>query len=309
MMSQLFLKIGGHAVRRFPGKLLLETLSLLILCGFAQSGWTDTLNSIKTRGSLIVGVKKDVPLWGLLDPVNGEIKGLEPDLAKLVAEQLGVKLKLIGVLTSERTEAVVSGRVDMLIATLSDTPERRQAMTLVLPHYYASGVNLLARKSERFKDWSDLRNRRVCSRRGAFYNRPITVTYGADVIAVYGNDLSFAALRDGRCSALVHDDIAIVTLLQSPLWAHDFEMPLTSLYHVPWAIALAPSERGGTFEKLVSKLVVAWHREGILEKYEAKWGVPSTTYLKEKHDIWQRKVNGKFFCGDEMSSITPVECQ
>ena len=284
-------------------------LGLLMLGICTQMAWADTLDAIKTRGTLIVGVKKDVPLWGLLDPSSGEIKGLEPDLAQLLADHLGVKLKLVGVLTSERTDAVLGGKVDVLIATLSDTPERRQIMTLVQPHYYSSGVNLLARKSEHFRDWSALRNRRVCGRRGAFYNRPITVTYGTDVIALYGNDLSFAALRDGRCSALLHDDIAIVSILQNPDWARDFEMPLTSLYHVPWSIALAPTERGGQLERIISRLVIGWHRDGVLTKLEGKWGIPSTSYPKEKQAVWQRKENGKWFCGDELSDRSPLECR
>jgi polar amino acid transport system substrate-binding protein len=287
-------------------------VGIILLClgllGLPSLAHADALARIKASGTLVVGVKKDVPLWGLLDASTGQIRGLEPDLAKRVADHLGVKLKLVGVLTSERTDAVISGRVDMLIATLSDTPERRQAMTLVLPHYYASGVNLLARKAEGFKAWTDLRNRRVCGRRGAFYNRPITLTYGTDVIALYGNDLSFAALRDGRCSALLHDDIAIVAMLQNPTWKRDFEMPLPTLYTVPWSIALAPQERGGALEKLVSDLVISWHRQGVLQSLEASWGVLPTDYLKEKQAIWQRKVNGAWYCGDRINASTPIEC-
>lgn len=290
-------------------KLLALTLAWLALGLGAQAAWANTLETIKARGTLLVGVKKDVPLWGLLDPASGEIKGLEPDLAQLLADHLGVKLKLIGVLTSERTDAVVSGKVDVLIATLSDTPERRQIMTLVQPHYYGSGVNLLARKSEHFKEWGALRNRRICGRRGAFYNRPITVTYGTDVIALYSNDLSIAALRDGRCSALLYDDTAIIAILQDPGWARDFEMPLSSLYQVPWSIALAPSERGGALERVISKLIVGWHREGTLKKLETRWGIPSTAYVKAKQDVWQRKVNGKWFCGDELTDSSPLECR
>lgn len=287
-------------------------MSMFMFClglfGLPELVQADALARIKASGTLVVGVKKDVPLWGMLDASSGQIRGFEPDLAKRVADHLGVKLKLVGVLTSERTDAVTTGRVDVLIATLSDTPERRQAMTLVLPHYYASGVNLLARKSEGFKAWSDLRNRRVCGRRGAFYNRPVTVTYGTDVIALYGNDLSFSALQDGRCSALLHDDIAIVVMLQNPTWKRDFEMPLPTLYSVPWSVALAPQERGGKLEKLLSDLIVSWHRKGEMQPLEASWGIPATDYLKEKQAIWQRKVNGAWFCGDEISASTPIDC-
>jgi len=281
-------------------------LNLMAVCsGLAAA----TLDDIKARGVLVVGVKKDVPLWGMLDGQTGEIKGFEPDLAKLIAAKLGVKLQLTGVLTSERTDAVIQRKVDLLIATLSDTPERRQAMTLVLPHYYASGVNLLARKSDHFKAWADIRNRRICGRRGAFYNRMITVQYGADIVALYGNDLSSAALRDGRCSGLLYDDIAIVAMLQDANWSRDFEMPMTSILHVPWSFALAPQERGGSFEALLSNLLVEWHRSGLLKKIESQWGIPPTQYLADMHTVWRQKNGSAWYCGESFTTATPKECQ
>lgn len=281
----------------------------LILLAIAPNLSAATLDDIKARGELIVGVKKDVPLWGMLDAQTGDIKGFEPDLARLIAEKLGVKLKLVGVLTSERTDAVLQRKVDLLIATLSDTPERRQAMTLVLPHYYASGVNLIARKSEHFKSWTDIRNRRICGRRGAFYNRMITVQYGADIVALYANDLAAAALRDGRCSAWLYDDIAIIAMLKDPVWSVDFEMPMNSILHVPWSMALAPQERGGSFERLLSNLLIDWHRTGLLKKIEAQWGIPSTQYLDDMHSVWRRKEGTNWYCGNAITATTPKECQ
>jgi polar amino acid transport system substrate-binding protein len=304
MMTTLFHRSAASCW--FAGKPLVWGLLLLVL--FAPFARADKLDEIRQRGTLIVGVKKDVALWGFMDPQSGELKGLEPDLARLVAENLGVKLSLVGLLTSERTDAVLSGKVDMLIATLSDTPERQKSMTLVLPHYQASGVNLLARKSDAFKSWGELRNRRVCTRRGAAYNRPITVDYGVDLIALYGNAMSLASLRDGRCSAMLDIDISIVAMLQSPQWAQNFEMPLPTLYNVLWSIALAPTERAGALEKTVSKLVLGWHRDGVLQALERHWGIPSSVYLKNMHEAWSRKLGGKWFCGDEVTSGTPLEC-
>jgi polar amino acid transport system substrate-binding protein len=296
-------------LRLFPSAALAMRWGvLLMLAGFASMACSATLEEIQRRGTLVVGVKKDVPLWGMLDASRGTIVGIEPDLARQVADHLGVKLQLVGVLTAERADAVISGKVDMVIATLSDTPERRVAMTLVLPHYYASGTNLLSRKSEHFKQWTDLRNRRVCGRRGAFYNRPITVAYGADVIALYGNDLSSAALRDGRCAGLLYDDVAIISLLQNPDWSRDFEMPLKSLYQVPWAIALAPAARGTELEHRVSQLVIHWHRSGLLKKLEAQWGVPATRYLADKYSTWNQKLGTQWLCGESITSTTPPEC-
>lgn len=269
----------------------------------------DRLDDIQRRGTLVVGVKKDVPLWGQADPVTGVISGLEPDLAADLASRLGVKLQLVGVLTAERIDALARGRVDVLIATLSDTPQRRQLVQMVLPRYYASGVNILARREFGFRQWESLRNRRVCGRLGAFYNRQITVTYAADIVALYSNSLTLAALRDGRCDALLYDDSGIVAMLQERAWARDFEMPLQTLHVTPWAIALAREEAGGRLDALVSRAIVDWHRSGALLALERKWGIPTSAYATRMNALWSRRSGNQWFCGQAMSLETPQECQ
>jgi polar amino acid transport system substrate-binding protein len=278
---------------------------------FLMTAWTaqaGSLEQIRQKGTLVVGVKNDVPLWGHKDPVSGVISGLEPDLARNIAENLGVKLELVGVQTADRVDAVTSGRVDVLIATLSDTPERQKQMALVAPHYYSSGVNILARKSENFKDWKELRHRKVCGRRGAFYNRLITVTYGADIVALYSNARSQGALRDGRCAALLYDDTAIIAMLNAPEWSKDFVMPLNTILSNPWSIALAPAERGGKLDKAISKMIVSWHRSGYLQQLEKKWGIPGTRFVEEMHQSWNKKNAGKWYCGEAINADTPKEC-
>jgi polar amino acid transport system substrate-binding protein len=269
----------------------------------------DPLSVIKARGKLIVGVKKDVLLWGYQDPKTGELTGMEVDLARSLARDLGVELKLVGLRSVERIDAIETGRVDVLIATLSDSPERRQQVKMILPHYYSSGVNLLARKSEKFRAWNELKNRKICGRRGSFYNRPITVKYSADIVAFHSLEWALQAVRDGRCSALVYDDTAIVALLQRPEWAQDFEMPMPSLYTVPWAVAIDYRNSGTTFEQAISAAIIGWHRTGSLARIEKGWNIPASDFVRDMHAAWDKKLsNGSWHCGSEVSETTPPEC-
>jgi ABC-type amino acid transport substrate-binding protein len=74
------------------------TLNLLLGTAFAGS-----MDDIKARGELVVGVKTDYPPYGFRDR-DGRIVGLEPDLAADLAKRLGVSLKLVAVLSSNRIE-------------------------------------------------------------------------------------------------------------------------------------------------------------------------------------------------------------
>ncbi len=300
------MKPGCHPTRF--GRGLARMLAMALMGLWWAVAVADAFDDIRQRGELIVGVKKDVPLWGQADPRTGQLTGLEPDLAALLAQRLGVRLRLVGLLSAERQQSLEQRQVDLLIATLSDTPQRRQVMTLVTPHYYGSGVNILARKTSRFEHWRDLRDRRVCGRRGAFYNRSITVSHGIDVVALYSNELALEALRDGRCDALLYDDTNIVAMLQDPAWSREYTMPLETLMFAPWAIALHRQEEGGKLASLVSQQVVEWHRAGTLLELERRWGIPNSAFVKRMHEAWGRRAGDGFHCGTQLSARTPRDC-
>jgi polar amino acid transport system substrate-binding protein len=280
----------------------------LLLAALPVLGRADALDDIRQRGTLVVGVKKDVPLWGLADPRTGVPVGLEPDLAADLAKRIGVKLRLVGVLSSDRLAVVEQRQVDLLIATLSDTPQRRQRVTLVRPNYYATGANVLVRRSEGLKSWEGMRDRRVCGRRGGFSNRSITVTHGVDIVALYSNTLGLEALRDGRCDAVLHEETNIVALLQDPAWKRDYEMPLESLHIVPWAIALHQDAAGGRLDKLVSLAVAEWHRSGHLLELERRWGIPASAFVVQMNRTWTRRDRDRFYCGEPGAISPPRDC-
>ncbi|MEJ7931965.1 transporter substrate-binding domain-containing protein [Ramlibacter sp. AN1015] len=287
----------------------LHVLLALAFMALAPLSRADALDDIQRRGRLVVGVKQDVPLWGWTDPRTGVPVGLEPDLAADLAQRLSVRLELVGVLTSERLDALERGRIDVLIATLSDTLERRRQAALVEPHYYASGANVMARRTLALRSWSDLRDRRVCGRRGAFYNRAVTVEHGIDIVALYSNTLALAALRDGRCDAVLYDDTNILAMLQDTAWGRDFEMPLPSQHVMPWSIALHRDEAGGRLAAMVSQAVVDWHRSGELARLERKWGIPVSAFTRRMNALWSRRdKGGAWHCGASVGPTTPKEC-
>lgn len=261
------------------------------------------LQVIQKRGVLVVGVKKDVPLWGMLNPETAELQGLEVDLAKDLAARLGVKLELVGVLTAERVSVLESRQVDALIATVANTPERHAQMAFVLPHYHASGTSVVSRKSDGFKSWSDLRNRRVCSRRDAYFNRPVALTYGADIVALFSANNALQALRDGRCIGFLYGDTQISALLADPLYKDRYEMALPPINLTPWAVVIHPSDKGSDLEAAVSHVVVQWFREGLISQLQAKWGLPTPAFTREREKRWQRNE-----CGERVGPQTPDKC-
>ncbi len=131
-------------------------LALALSASQAQAqAQNDRFTKVLERGTLVVGVKADYKPWGFRDP-SGKIVGMEADLAQDVADALGAKLKLIPVQSSNRMQFLQQGKIDLMIATMSDRSDRRKVVGIVEPNYYTSGTNVLAKKGAVTK-WAELK--------------------------------------------------------------------------------------------------------------------------------------------------------
>src|ERR1051326_3878833 len=127
-------------------KLLLTAAAVVIGAALsAAPAAAQTREKIKQRGVLVVGSKADYKPFGFRD-TSGAIVGFEPDIAKLVADKLGVKLQIEPVVSSNRMQFLQQGKIDLMIATMNDTAERRKIVGIIDPDYYASGVSVFAVK-------------------------------------------------------------------------------------------------------------------------------------------------------------------
>jgi polar amino acid transport system substrate-binding protein len=107
---------------------LLMAAAVALACATPLAARADKLQDALNNNRLRVGVLLDAAPWGFKDG-KGESAGLDIDLAKQMADDLGVKLELVQVTGASRIPSLLSGRIDVLVAALGATPERAtQAM-------------------------------------------------------------------------------------------------------------------------------------------------------------------------------------
>lgn len=99
------------------------------------------LAEIQKRGMIKVGIVVDFPPYGLTD-ANNKPDGYDADVAKLLAQQLGVKLELIPVTGPNRIPFLLTDKTDVLVASLAITPEREKQVQFSRPYSAASMVLL-----------------------------------------------------------------------------------------------------------------------------------------------------------------------
>ncbi len=118
------------------------------------------VQAIIDRGVLKVGVKSDVLGFGYMDPLTSEYEGMEIDLAKKLAEFLGVDVEFTTVTAATRTELLDSGDIDCVMATFTITDERKQSWDFTTP-YYTDHVTVLVKDSANLKTLEDLKDKTV----------------------------------------------------------------------------------------------------------------------------------------------------
>jgi len=257
--------------------ILASSASMAAGMSCTNDGW----NKVMKRGKMVVGVKADYKPWGYRD-TSGNIVGMEADMAKIAADAMGVELEMVAVQSSNRMQFLENGKIDMMIATMSDRADRRKLVGITQPNYYTSGTNVMSPKAVKIKRWEDLRNQPVCGKQGAFYNKVVADRYGAKIIAFTGNAEAKQALRDKKCIAWVYDDSSIMSDLSSGNY-DSYEMPLASEDDNPWGLAVPLAEKDCIFGNFMSGLTYNMHQSGKLIELERKWGIQATRYLKDQN--------------------------
>ncbi len=103
------------------------------------------LNRILTKKELVVGTAASMPPFNMTTK-DGQIMGLEIDLANLIADAMKVKLRLKTIHFNDLLPALESGQVDMILSSMTMTPERNLKVAFVGP-YFVSGKSILTKQA------------------------------------------------------------------------------------------------------------------------------------------------------------------
>ena len=142
-----------------PGMMLTRLLLILGLV-FSCGTQADALEDILDRGTIRVGVSLFTP-WAMKDK-TGALTGFEIEVAKRLADEMGVKPEFKVYTWVDILAALNRGDIDVIIAGMSITPKRALQINFTLP-YAESGVSLVTNTAatEQIKDLRGLNNPQV----------------------------------------------------------------------------------------------------------------------------------------------------
>jgi len=248
------------------GCMLLAGVLALGLVGQAVAG--STLDEVKKRGTLVAGVKTDFPPFGYVDSA-GKNLGFDVDVAHLFAKALfddETKVELVAVTSGNRIPFLQSGKIDIIIATVTVTEERKQVVEFSDP-YFLSGSLLLASKASPIKGVENLAGKTVAVIQGAIQDKDIEqLAPKADRVKYGKVSEAVLAVKGGRADAFAQDDILILTLAKE-----NPDMKAVGKPFIPRPYGIAVRKGDLEFLKWVNDQLAKMKRDGTYDKLWKKY--------------------------------------
>jgi polar amino acid transport system substrate-binding protein len=236
-------------------------------CAWAPSANAQTVDEIKKKGEITVGLLVDFPPYGTLNSSN-QPDGYDADVARLLAKDLGVKLNLLPVTGPNRIPFLLTNKVDVLVASLAVTPERSKQVQFSKP-YAAATIVLYGDKKANMKAAADLKGQRVGVARASTQDVALTAVApeGTEIRRFDDDASAMQALLAGQVDAIgCSTTVAAQIAKRAPAGAYENKFVLRQQV---MGVAMRPGQ--ADLQKAVDSFVEKNKANGELNKLYQKW--------------------------------------
>lgn len=251
---------------------VISLLSALIAIGANPvSAADDALAKIMERKTIRIAVPNDYPPYGFVgsDMVP---KGIDIDMANVIAKKLGVKLDLVPVTAPNRVAYLQSGKADLTISSLGKTPEREKVIDYSIaytPFYDA----IFGRKDVKATTFEELRGKTISVTRGSMQDEELQrLAPGAVVQRFEDNNATLAAFLSGQTQMFATGTaVAAAVMQKNPNVSMDLKVILAN---APCYVGIPKGEK--QLVDKINQIIREAKKEGVLDQIAQKWlGTPA----------------------------------
>ncbi|MCW0232079.1 MAG: ABC transporter substrate-binding protein [Ferrovibrio sp.] len=257
--------------------------ALLALPAAQNAFGADLPDRIKTAGKVVIATMPNYPPITFKDPATNTLKGFDIELGAALAKEMGVAVEWQEIAFAQMLPSLQTGRVDMVMAGMSDLPTRRDLQDFV--DYLKTGAQFYtsAAMSKEIKSTADLCGKKVGASRSTNWPKQIEawseancVAKGKPAIAVVGTEGSIDArtqLKTQRIDAAVQGNETLPYLLtQEPnTYVILGDVFTTTLAGIP-VLKTEPKLRDAVHAALLSL-----QQKGLYDQLLAKYDLKANT--------------------------------
>uniref|UniRef100_I2PWL1 Periplasmic component of amino acid ABC-type transporter/signal transduction system n=1 Tax=Desulfovibrio sp. U5L TaxID=596152 RepID=I2PWL1_9BACT len=265
----------------------IPALAGLLTLALAATALAGKLEDIKSRGTLVAGVKDSQPPFGYVDEKSNQIVGFEIDLMEALAKRLGVKLELKPVTSSTRIPMLTQGAVDIVAATMTHQKGREDQVDFSIT-YFMTGQKLLVKKDGGIKSVADLAGKKVASVKGSTSEQNVKKAQpDSTVLSFETYPEAFLALKQGKVQAMSTDESILVGIKNSDDNPEAWD--IVGDYISPEPYGFGVPENDSKFRDFVNLALMNMWETGEYQKIYEKWfgkGKKDYLPLTWKMELW-----------------------
>ncbi len=248
----------------------IAVLAALVLWapGLPRDAPAGSLDDARSRGKLLAGVRTDLPPFGYLDRA-GEPAGFDVEIAGYLARALfdeDGRLEAVPVTSGSRIPFLYSGWIDVIVAGMTVTDDRRKVLEFSDPYFVSASLLLVPAKS-RVRGIDDLAGKTVAVVKGSVQETDLARLVPDARQAAFGTvDEAVRAVATGRAEALCEDDTVVGALARENRSLRVAGAPILPR---PYAIAVRKGDLATV--RWINGKLAAMRKDGTWERLRAKY--------------------------------------
>ena len=247
---------------------LLAVLMLAALLTVGASAEEDLLQTIQTRGTIIVGLEGDWAPWSFVDE-NDELMGFDVEVARAIAEKLGVEAEIIPGEWDGLFAGMDAGRYDMVVNGVEVTPERTEKYDFADPYAYIRTALIVRGDNEDIKTFEDLKGKKTANSIASTYMN-LAEEYGATCYGVDTLDETLTMVLQGRVDATLNAIVSYTDYLAQHPDAN-LKVVATTEDASNVAIPMRKGDETASLLEAVNKAIAELHEEGVISELSIKY--------------------------------------
>lgn len=245
-----------------------------ILCSLTFSSqalaMSERERNIKSAGELKVCIWPDYFSISYKNQKSGLLEGIDIDLSREFAQDLGVEVKYVATHFGIFMEDIQQDNCDIAMFGVGTTPERAKIIDFSEPYLSSSMYGIASRTNPLVDSWQDIDQPEVvvCVQEGTYMeNAMITSLQNAQLMRVVKSSQRELEVRSGRADVFIADYPYAQKMLQVYDWAKILE-PIGTTEQIQYAYAVKKGQTDWLMR--VNDFVIAIKKDGRLKQYAQK---------------------------------------
>lgn len=243
-------------------------LASVLTMAVSAKGSDDLLETIQERGTIIVGLEGDWAPWSYVDE-NDELTGYDVEVAKAIADKLGVEIQIVPGEWDGLFAGMDAGRYDMVVNGVEVTEERADKYDFSTPYAYIRTALIVKGDNDSIKTFEDLKGKKTANSIASTYMN-LAESYGATCYGVSTLDETLTMVLQGRVDATLNAIVSFTDYMaQHP--DSNLKVVATTEEASNVAIPMRKDDESASLREAVNKAIDELREDGTLSELSTRF--------------------------------------